>query len=1533
MGTTPVFSEVIGIKFNEAEFGESIQKLQTMWKEAMAEMSGSPVGGAVNTSSSAEALKSLSAQMTELGVNTQKTFAEIANQIGTTFKKATAEASEVTNESLAKQKKAYKDLVDEAALEARDDPQNAMRQVEFTASAKGYVDSGLDPKALTDKAQEQVYSGLGNTSQGVEGIIGQYEDLNAKQRQWHDDMTAAHEAEIQGMGKAVSAAEVLDEKQTQAAGKQVALAEEMDEKRTQAAGKQMSLAEEMDEKRTRSHGVAMSQAEEMDSKRTRSAGVAMSQAEEMDAKRTRSAGVLVSQAEEMDEKRTRSFGVQMSQAEEMDAKREAMAQREGMRMAAARDQAYAINDKMKEAAEAKSGGISGSFMSSFKENFSAESLGNMAGMVTAFAGIGVAIGAVTKAASELVDQFKSGFEYLSQLEMKAALLQGVIATNVKLSQDFATNYKLAGEASVTIQRSMEDASIKYGITTEILDRAFKQFADGGGLSLVHNLNEAVQVTNMLSVALQAAGKDADTSRAIMSELPKMLAGTEKPSSFILETMGLTNKQWNQMVAQARIHHDLLDRMTPLMQNYLNVAADAANRQTALTQTIALDMKRIMADGERDAFAVWKETLQQIKKFLEDNHDKIVEIVRVVSELVTNFAQFVLSVVDFGNSTQAVHLSLNGWLTIVRAISWEFKDLATYLHIAADLINLIRNPGKSPQENAERFAKIMKDADKAIKVLDAEKKLIATGAPARNTEFQYINGKPNPNWNPATGIEPGPNSKPPLDPPVPKDHTAVLSAELKDQLEGQKALYDDQVNKLNLLKAQKKLSVEEYDKQLSDAAAADALRQAEIIGGIRRKLEAMKGLTPEQRRAFNDSLDSKASSVADSESKRISSDNIRDATNGLTGQNQAEEQAIASAKRIAAARIAEAKRAESVLGVSARTTLNTIVQAEHDEKVAVDQHYDNLIRLAGADVNAVEKFTNTKAEFDAAYTVKFQENATQRVKISQEEFDKQQQESLRPLREHTEEVIAANSVKPNPHDDPNGLKAAVQSGAIASANYVLAQAEQAVAKAEFDHAKQLGILGDGLKSYKDKLDKANQGVRTSGITVNNQAQTEVDKSPEGGALSNLGSSFHEFSDSSVKFSTAFSDSVNGLSNAIDVFHTAANNLFTAFHNGGLLGGAGATSSMVGGMASSLSKSVGDSLGKVFAMAGPIAGAIGGIFSAVSSIFQQEVQETVEKVQKNIALAMSAYQNQQATLVQTLAAVQQQEASAIAKLSGQKGGSAALANLLPQLDNQIAQLQLQIKMTKINFENSLQDLTLNNTALSGVFDKWQQINTQVQAYLGAGGSVAEANQLISDSLRDIKKNAGDALNQGYQTAVGDAINLNNLIQQRLQMEQQEAQTEFGLINGDALERQGSKAIMVGTQLQQQKAQYQLQLENLNATIDLTQQKVSLEGQMFNLAMSTAQLQQTSNTLQIQQLQEQLVILQGQKAIYDGISQGANGQYGMSNTLQNQIGVVNINVTAGGTPGDDSASSPSNVADALSNVLTTWTRYGLGTSLGKS
>jgi hypothetical protein len=239
----------------------------------------------------------------------------------------------------------------------------------------------------------------------------------------------------------------------------------------------------------------------------------------------------------------------------------------------------------------------------------------LAGIQLAWTGVGAAMSAAA-AGEELVNLFKSGFEYSQHLEQSAALLQGVIATNVKLSQDFEENYRLAGEAAVSLQKKFEDASIKYGISVEVLERGFKQLVDGGGATLVHNLDEAQKLAVLFGVALQAAGKDAETTRGILSELPKMLTGLEKPSGMILETLGLTNKQWDAMVKQAKTHHDLLEQITPLMANFAKVAEDAANRQMSLTQSIGLEVKRIMADGEKDAFTGWTEVLKQVKKFLE-----------------------------------------------------------------------------------------------------------------------------------------------------------------------------------------------------------------------------------------------------------------------------------------------------------------------------------------------------------------------------------------------------------------------------------------------------------------------------------------------------------------------------------------------------------------------------------------------------------------------------------------------------------------------------------------------------------------------------------------------------------------------------------------------------------------------------------------------------------------------------------------------------------------------------------------------------
>ena len=1417
MGTVPVFNEVIGVSFDTASFAASIRQIQEMWTKALEEMSGkSPIVGLGNLDAVTASVNKIAADIAHMGES-------YAKSLDTLFGTVTKNAETTAQKGTEAIKKFSAQAVDDMADQFRENEQMFGMWVN---TISGYLSTGGNPKSLARSTQADLYNTLVNSNIGLE--------LNAKQRQWMDDLET----------------------------KKIA-----SEQRKEAAALRAHQAELRSFKTMIEEQIA--------------------------------AGKLQEEA-----------FLKMTEEER------AIAQTAWMKGAGRRDQA----DKMNTAFDKENQGFGASFMEGLTHNLSPQRLGNFAGITIGYGMIGAAIGAAYESMSKLVEVLKSGWEYTEKMQEATAKLQGVLAENVKLSSDEAENFRMAGAAAEGVYKKFQDAAIQYGTKVEVLERAFKQFIDAGGASLTRNVGEAADLAIKLSVSLQAAGKDADATRSIISEIPKLVSGTAKPSSLVLETLQLNKKEWAEIVAQARTHHDLLDQISARMQNYQKVAEEAGNRQKSLTESIHLEITRIVAEAEKPFFASWTEVLKEVKKWLEDNKQQLTDMVTTVGDIVIAFGKVLGSIYDIARSFQLIHPGMGGILSVAKEISWQFSNMAVQLKLVADLTKAMLVPVWHPKDKLQAFEDAYSNYKKNTAELgpspmtDEGKRAEKIRQWKREAEL----AKEQEALDAAIGDG---SKKPDIHTDPVHYHNEKLEL-LKKQYETESALIDAnfEKEKQNMAKlvAQYQISREDADKNIAEAAEATYSQHLDLITSTAAKAAALsgQGVDPKSIAAYQEELNRRQVEATKQNSQRqyqAELDAIK-ATQDL--KNKTAEDDIAAQKRVTDEHIAAVnKRAQREHGLTVEMALDQRAWLER-EKEDVDKAYDAEIAAANKNTDRVKELTAKKAQFDDEMTKKLALNVEDRISAEVREFDRRQDLEMK----RKEAQVSSQFYGAGNHLDPSSAQFRI---GLANANLQLAKSELEAAKAALAHASAAGAVGKLLDDEKKKVEDA---IKKLAEAEDKVKDTDRSVSPEGQSLKDLGGSITDlFKNGGEHFVDKFSEAVTNLGNSIDIFHDSVNNIFKAFKEGGAMGGIGAIASTAGG----IMQTIGGSLGPV----GQIASAIGGVISSITSIFTQRTREIAEAISEEVSKTMQAYQNQTATMVQTLQALQAEREQAINELSGRKGGQEQLDKLLPQIDQEIASLNNQIKQAKENFNNVLHELELHNSALASAYDKWQAINKAVQDYLSAGGDVAKANKYISDSLEEMKQAAKDGLNQGYATAIQDAQSLLDLTRQRLELEQQEAQAEFNIINGDALERRGSKAIAAGTALQQQKAQFQQQLDNLNAQIDLTQQKVALEGQLYDLAMSTADLQKTANALQIEQLKEQLDVLRAQKDIYDGIIRGSDGSYSMTPTLMNEIGVVNINVTPGGTPGDTSAAAPQAYADAIAGVLQQWSRYGLGTALAKA
>lgn len=412
---------------------------------------------------------------------------------------------------------------------------------------------------------------------------------------------------------------------------------------------------------------------------------------------------------------------------------------------------------------------------------------------------------------------------------------------------------------------------------------------------------------------------------------------------------------------------------------------------------------------------------------------------------------------------------------------------------------------------------------------------------------------------------------------------------------------------------------------------------------------------------------------------------------------------------------------------------------------------------------------------------------------------------------------------------------------------------------------------------------------------------------------------------------------GIGTALNGIMTDLQTYAKGFKQGGVAGGVGAVISANSGIFSDASKLAqnqilsnaangvdSSALLQAVPVIGSVIAAIGPLLSFIGQVFTAAAAATAAKVKDAFQDTVNAFNSGDASLVNTITAIEQERNEAISQLSGEKGGQSQLNTLLPQLDNEIASLQAQATKTMTDFDTATNSLSLQSTTLSTILNQWQAINTQVSAYLNAGGNATEAAKNLSLNLEQIQLDAQTQLNQGNEQAISDAENLNSLLLQRNNLEQQYNQQVFALENQDSIERETSSYISQAQQLALDQQNNANQLTDLNSQIDLATQKVALESQVFNIAQDTYTLEQQGNALAITALQTQIQQWNDLKTIIGSISQGANGVFSgtgifgtTTSTVNNQIDIT-VNILTNPVDSSNASSTGTQIADAISAEL---------------
>jgi hypothetical protein len=310
--------------------------------------------------------------------------------------------------------------------------------------------------------------------------------------------------------------------------------------------------------------------------------------------------------------------------------------------------------------------------------------------------------------------------------------------------------------------------------------------------------------------------------------------------------------------------------------------------------------------------------------------------------------------------------------------------------------------------------------------------------------------------------------------------------------------------------------------------------------------------------------------------------------------------------------------------------------------------------------------------------------------------------------------------------------------------------------------------------------------------------------------------------------------------------------TAGSIGGAIAGAGTTATIA-----AATGTAGAAAGSLSVL-GPIGIAIGAallVFGAISQKIKAKTAEIAKQISASFQTIVDNYNSGNINLITAIQQTEAARANAIATLSSKKGGQDQLNALLPQFDQQIAQLQAAQKQVLDTFNKLAVSLSFPQT-LQGTIKSLQDLNDQVKQFLDAGGNAATAAQVFAASLNQIKGTTADSLLQSEQGIITAMLQENDLVKQRADLIKSTQDQINSVLFQGVLSRSQSEAQTKAAQIQTIRDNANAQLKSIDDQKSALDVQIDGQAKLFGLTTDVTTLKQTQLAIEKQISAEQAV-----------------------------------------------------------------------------
>jgi hypothetical protein len=1132
-----------------------------------------------------------------------------------------------------------------------------------------------------------------------------------------------------------------------------------------------------------------------------------------------------------------------------------------------------------------------------------------------------------------------GEEYFKKTQQDATNLEAALLSSVRFSKDLGQNLKDTQIGSVAVAKALQDIVISSpGLKLQDVQSSFKIISESiGGEGGVDTLQKMLDLTQQFSVAIRSSGVDVQVTRRLASELPKLFSGTLTENSPLARILGKSNVELKQMVEDGKKFNDLQERLAPLLASVVAQLKDSKETLESTEERADLVGKRlegiyateglksyqaelqVLIDKMNDP--VWEKHAGNLGGFLawwgkiKADFSSVPAFVTAIATAgedpdyarklglnpntsrpyrTTSEAGSDISLQDVFKRGKAEgildqHIDSTGNkvdLTKKKAAPFDVSDIST--HIAEYRENLQKLTAEF--EHAKQAEDELVSSGQESKTKESFNIKVAAAGSAAKATVEYSRALQQ----------------------LIKDHgreiSNIHSVASENAAKG-KETDQDTINKdiheankrfetaktelsKNLLSTTESFLSQEVAAEKAANQEIQAIRKANFEASMEMaKKEAEYNIAIAEHKASTVSLmfgagletqqsvlDSKRQSI---EERRKALDLDNDQIESAYLQ-QISTTATGSTDRVSATNKYNSANADLSLKY---LSIGQELKALDIETYSIEQQMNN------SRVEFLQKIIALSIEYrQAQETQRYTGQQITDSSMGRDTDSKQHYSVLESIR--TDEVSAAkaliqyNQVLITTIEDSNQRLKIVKEiaqlesqitnlnrGRVTDANAKLSEIDADGGSQAVRNIRKRASLNKDVESAKGA------GDYSSAVALNTE-------------LSNLQPSISQLKDNieaMVPGLKADIDVLTSHASAMDKT-TAAVSAFTSVigavqqgigvyqqgkQQGGTMGGVGSLMSQYGGM---------------IPVAGPFIQAAGAVLSVIGGIFTKEAEHIVSNINNQFNFTMQQLSNGQAGINTTLQAVMAERTAAIQQLSGIKGGQDQLKNILPGLNQEIAQLQAQQQQASRDWGNTYNELAMQLDAGSQVgsqiMQNWVSINQQVYNYVNATGDATTATKFLSMTLQQLQITSQQSLNQGEQQAIQDAISLNSQLLQRMQLIESLNQQAFALQNADSTERTQAGSVTRAQQLQSLQRQSQQQLLDLNFQIDQTQQVVNAESSVFTIASNIYDLHTRDNALTLSTLQLQLNGYKQLQDIIASITQGSNGLFSSTQAWLNPI-----------------------------------------------